>query len=673
ERAERRYEAGRLSETELYDVAAAAADYEGALAAEPDHVGALDALADLSYRTRHLSRARALYALLGEHPAASKLGADEVWRRRGELAEEAGDAGEARSCYRHAVQDNPSNLSAHQALARLALAHGDDQTAYQSLRAVLDLLPLDAVERITELRRHLGELAFKLGERESARHYLELVVSQLPMEARALELLTRIYQEQQSWAEAADALGRLSRLVREPAERAELLFRRGEVLRLGLGDVERANDAYLKAADLHPTHAPTLRRLVAYYYGEGDFVALKEVARELEALGQPLGDAAIEAGLGLALGGDEARGTVVVAVAKPTAARLAELLARARLLQLPQLDPALRASARALGADGRATLQAALEALCADPLAPAANGARLALGRLHDAAGDTARARVHYAIGAFVDPTGLAAARYKELGPPEPWSVVPEQLVHPRAIGPLREALVALAPHVIGLSPSEIDADPAPLWTDKLRAVVERATRMTELEACVVVDLPHDPAWAEPTRPPRLLLPRRTLADEAVARFAAARAMHALAAGVALIDGRGADDVAALLRAATLLFLPDLRAPERGVAFAAFVRAWQAELSGVALDPERLSEPERARLEVALAAAAVDSQAAARAADYARDERLSADRVALAATGDLRAALIALAPADATTPEARTAALAVPPLSELIAFAILAT
>src|SRR6185312_7322168 len=98
--------------------------------------------------------------------------------------------------------------------------------------------------------------------------------------------------------------------------------------------------------------------------------------------------------------------------------------------------------------DGRATLQAALEALCADPLAPAANGARLALGRLHDAAGDGARARVHYAIGTFLDPTGLAAARWKELGPPEPWSIDPEALVHPSARGPLRDALVALAPHL---------------------------------------------------------------------------------------------------------------------------------------------------------------------------------------------------------------------------------
>jgi Tfp pilus assembly protein PilF len=667
ERADRRFEAGRIAETQLYDVAAAASDYEAALVAEPDHTTALDALADLSYRTRHVSRARALYASLGERP--SSLGADEVWRRRAELAEEASDFEEARAFYQQALLHNASNLSAHQALARLAISRGDDAGAYQALRAVLDLLPLDAVERITELRRHLGELALKLGDRDAARNYLELVLSQLPMEARALELLARIYMDQEEWQLSADALARLSRLVREPAERAELLYRRGELLRLGMDDLESANDAYLKAADLHPTHAPTLRRLVSYYYSEGDFVALKDVTRDLEQLGQPLEEAAIEAGLGLALGGDEARGTVVVAVARPTAARLAELLAAARLLSLGQIDPALRASARALGPEGRGTLQDALESLLADPTSALAAGARLALARLHDAAGDTARARVHYAVGSFIEPASLAAIRLRELGPPEPLTLAPEQLVHPTAIGPLHDAMVALAPLLMGVASSQIDADPAPAWTDKLRAVVERATGNRELSAAVVVDLP-DPAWAEPTRPPRLLLARRALADEAVARFAAARAMYALYSGVPLVEGRPPDDVAALLRAAAALFLPDLRAPDRGVAFAAFVRAWQAELTQLNLDPEQLPEPHRARLEVVLAAAVVDSQAALRAADWTRAERLSADRAAFAATGDLRAALNALAPPSAGGVAERAALLTTSPLGDLVAFAI---
>jgi Tfp pilus assembly protein PilF len=675
EEADRRFEAGRLAEGELYDVAAAASDYEAALAAEPEHVAALDALADLSYRTRHLARARALYAQLGER--ASVLGADEVWRRRGELAEEAGDYDEARTFYCHAVANNGSNLSAHQALARLALGRGDDQGAYHALRAVLDLLPLDAVERITELRRHLGELALKLGDLEAARHYFELVLAQLPMEARALEALARIYLDQQSWQEAAEALGRLSRLVHDPVQRAELLWRRGEVLRLGLNDLDGANDAYLKAADLHPAHAPTLRRLVTYYFSEGDYAAVRDVARELEQLGQALEDVAPEAGLGIALGGDEARGTVIVAVARPTAARLAELLGLAKLQQVTQLDPTLRAAARALGNGGRAALIVALEDLLGIG-GRLALGARLALGRLHDMEsagkrGDEARARVHYAVHAFVDPAGLAAERLRELPPPSPLilgegpgAIDAAELVHPSARGSLRDALVGLAPLVLGLPAMAIDADPAPSWADKLGPIVERVTGgvLTGIAAAVVVDL-ADPAWAEPTRPPRLLLARRALSDEAVARFAAARAAAALLAGVPLVENRPADDVTALLRAAAAMFLPDMRAPA-----GAFVKAWQAELSALRLDPEELPEARRSHLEMVLANVILDSSAAAAADDYARTERLSAGRAAFAATGDLRAGLVALAPADATSLEVRAAALGHPELADLIAFAL---
>jgi tetratricopeptide (TPR) repeat protein len=666
EAAERRFEAGRISEAELYDVASAASDYEAALALAPEHVAALDALADLSYRTRHIARARTLYSQLGERTSA--LGNDEVWRRRGELAEEAGDSEEARTFYCHAVANNGSNLAAHQALARLALARGDDQAAYHALRAVLDLLPLDAVERITDLRRHLGELAAKLGDLEAARHYFELVLAQLPMEAHALEALSSIYLEQQSWHEAAEALGRLSRLVHDPAERAELLWRRGEVLRLGLNDLDRANDAYLKAADLHPAHAPTLRRLVSYYYSEGDYTAVREVARELEQLGHTLEDVAPEAGLGIALDGDEARGTVIVAVARAGATRLAELLALAKPKELSQLDPALRAAARSLGNSGRLTLSTELEGLLGHG-GRLALGARLALARQHDLEGaskrgDEARARVHYAVHAFVDPSGLGAERLRELPPLAPLEQA--EVAHPSARGSLRDALVALAPLVLGIPPTVIEADPAPSWTEKLRPIVARVTggAMPEFSAVVVVDLP-DPVWAEPTRPPRLLLARRALADEAVARFAAARAAAALVAGVPLVENRPAEDVTALLRAAAALFLPDMRAPA-----GAFVKAWQVELAALKLDPDALPEAQRSHLEMVLANVVVDSSAAAAADDYARTERLSAGRAALAVTGDLRAALAALAPADATTLEVRAAALAHPELADLIAFAL---
>jgi ABC-type lipoprotein release transport system permease subunit len=51
---------------------------------------------------------------------------------------------------------------------------------------------------------------------------------------------------------------------------------------LRAGDRETAGDAFLKAADLNPRHAPTLRRLVRHYLQEGDLDALFEVVAEIE-------------------------------------------------------------------------------------------------------------------------------------------------------------------------------------------------------------------------------------------------------------------------------------------------------------------------------------------------------------------------------------------------------
>ena len=290
----------------------------------------------------------------------------------------------------------------------------------------------------------------------------------------------------------------------------------------------------------------------------------------------------MHAGLGIALGGDEARGTVVVAVAQPTPTRLAEALSAAKIREMAELDAGLRVASRALGGgdSGRAALADAFKEQlrqCPNDL-----GARLSVARLSDQAGEQRRARMHYGVLAFVDPYGLGAHRLRELGPPVALSVDREELVHPTARGSLRDALAALAPHVLGLPPSSADTDQAPLWVERLQAVAQ-ALDIKEFEAAVVVQL-ADPAWAEPTRPPRLLLARRSLGDDSLARFAAARALAALRSGVPLIEGRSPEDVLALVRAAALLFLPDLRAL-RGDG-GTFVHAWQAELEALGVKPE---------------------------------------------------------------------------------------
>jgi tetratricopeptide (TPR) repeat protein len=658
ERAERRYEAGRITENQLYDPAAATIDYEAALDADPDHLPALDALADLAFRTRHLQRARTLYDRLGDR--SSTLAADEVARRRGELAEEAGDLAAARAAFAASVGYNPGNLTAQQALARVSMRLDDDRGAYAALRSVLELLPRDALDRAAELRRHLGELAARLGELDDARTLLEAVLADDPHRRDVLAMLTDVYERSGSYAQAADLYARRALDTERNDERAELLFLRGEAL-IAAGDRDAASDAYLKAADLNPRHAATLRRLVRHYLTEGDLDALAEVIEELEALAAPLGDSSVEAALGLSLRGDEARGAIIAALAQPTPAQVANALALTPWPPAQTFEAALRTASRALGGSSAARdrLIPALEARVAE--GAGALPARLALAMLAAQAGLSGRARIELEILSFIAPSPLVDAQLAALPPPALPEASIEQVVAVAARGPLRDVFADLGPLVLGLAVAPLDVDVSPEAAACV-APVASLFGYASLDVALL-DRLSDPAWAEPTRPPRLLLQRRFADDPRVMRFATARALHALHAGLGLVHGRSTEDISALIRGAAALFLPDLKTD------GPFVRAWQAELLAIGLRPEVLPEPVRVRLEVALANLLVDRTAAEHAPAYADAERLTANRVAYAVTADLRAGLRALSPEIDDAPTRERYVLEDPVLTDLIAFA----
>ena len=664
ERAERRWEAGRLGETLLHDITGAAADYEAALEADPEHVPALDALADLSFRTRHLQRARALYDRLGDRSAL--LPGDEVSRRRGELAEESGDLAAARTGYTAATAINPGNLAAQQALARVAMRLGDDRSAYTALRSVLELLPAQPMDRAVELRRHLGELAARLGELADARTLLESLLAEDPERRDVQHALTDVYERSSAWREAAALYERRLAHAGRNDERGELLFRRGEAL-LRAGRREDASDAFLKAADLNPTHAPTLRRLVRHYLSMGELQSMQEVVEEIEALGAPLGEAAMDAGIGISLRGDETRGAIVAANAQPTTAMIADSVAALPWPAPPSLEVALRTALRVAGGGTAAVERLVPELEAALARDPGQHTLRFALALLYEQAGRRLRARQQLELLLFLAPPSAPGdapdleARIAALANaplPEPTA---EQVVVKEARGPLRDALSDLGPLVLGLAVAPLDVEPAP----EIEAIVAPVATLfgyPRLEVALLGRL-ADPAWCEPSRPPRLLLQSRLASNAAAVRFAAASALHGLHGGLGLLQGRAAEDVTALLRAAAATFLPDLRAD------GPFVRAWQAELSSLGLRPETLPEATRTRLEISLARLVVDRDVAEHARVYAEAERLTANRVAYAVTGDLRAGLEALA--GVLEPDERLAALREDPaLADLVEFAL---
>jgi hypothetical protein len=84
-----------------------------------------------------------------------------------------------------------------------------------------------------------------------------------------------------------------------------------------LGDQDRADDVFLRASDLDPTHVPTLRRLLDVYWRADDPAALVEVTTQLVSSGSltlgPIGKTALSQALvAAALVGDTNLATKIV-------------------------------------------------------------------------------------------------------------------------------------------------------------------------------------------------------------------------------------------------------------------------------------------------------------------------------------------------------------------------
>jgi tetratricopeptide (TPR) repeat protein len=244
----------------------------------------------------------------------------------------------AELAYRAAVAANPSHLPALEALVRLSLARGEITHAINALKNMLDLIPLDHVDRISDIRQQLGELCQEAGDLNAARSYFELVVSEFPKRMGALSALADLYGAGGQWQRAVDTLEKMVRLDDVPARRAEILYRQGEILRVHLGDEDRAASAYLKASDLDPDNVATLRRLVDHYWQVDEPAQVVEIAGELDQRGALFHDATgpdtlARIGVAAALVGDVSRASKLAAAlgasgAGALAATLAEAVSR---------------------------------------------------------------------------------------------------------------------------------------------------------------------------------------------------------------------------------------------------------------------------------------------------------------------------------------------------------
>ena len=469
------------------EMAQAEEELEDALTLNADSVSALALVGDLAYRGQEWERARNAYTRLAQLPGTASVLSTLAYRRA-ELAEMFGDHAEAEAAYREVVATDPHHVGAREALAGFALVRGELAEAALHLQEVVRLLPKDAVDRLTQARQRLGQVYLGQGDLLAARKNLELALVSEPDRGSTLELLATTYGRLGIHREAAAMCERLSRILTDPAKKAEALFRKGEILRTSVADSEGASEAYLRASDLDPTFAPPLARLVSYDWEHSDLPSLADVGADLVQaspvskvdqadLGLLVAVAALLARHDDALAKSALASTFLGAPlpAELAAKRLGELVAKVARGDLDALDAVLKLLFGVMPLGFEVDLAAAVWRGVAED--PGDIGGAMVLGRLFERQGRVPLARAAYSLAHFIDVGVGAGKRLAKLGEttmPRSEAFAPDNAVHPLCRVPLRKVLHHLAPALVSAGP--ITSDEA--TTSLLPETVALCTRL---------------------------------------------------------------------------------------------------------------------------------------------------------------------------------------------------
>ena len=263
---------------------AALADLDEALAADPQNVGALAALADLLYGLCDWAEARRAYEALATKPDAHLAVEPVVLAfRQAELSEMFGDEAAAEASYQKVFELDPNHRGAREALSQFAYMRDDHAAVVALLEPLLEHPAPESVTQQAALSERMGACLLALGQPEAALVHLQRAVRLEPRLASALQRLTHTQELLGNHSAAAELWNRLSRVFSEQRERAHALYREGELLRVPLNNPVAAVDAYLRSADMDPSFAPALVRLAPYYWQRGDILEAAGVAADLHA------------------------------------------------------------------------------------------------------------------------------------------------------------------------------------------------------------------------------------------------------------------------------------------------------------------------------------------------------------------------------------------------------
>lgn len=249
--------------------------FSDALAIDPGHVGALQALARL-----HQAAGRT-EAYLATREAELDAAAPEDARAWGELAaawEQAGDVERAAACWQKVLARDGRDEAAHQGLVRALRRAGRWPELAQARRARLGVVA-SAPERV----RILVELAADLeAQQDDVAGAVAACQEALALEAdagAAIDLLARCYARQGRWLEAIALLQRL--LTRAPDARAKAqLQQRIARIHASRDDVPNALAFFAMALELDAANAAAHEGVARLHQQKGDWAPAADHLRQ---------------------------------------------------------------------------------------------------------------------------------------------------------------------------------------------------------------------------------------------------------------------------------------------------------------------------------------------------------------------------------------------------------
>ena len=268
---------------DLGDTEGAREGVEAALAASPENLPALAALARLylmandfeHYAETRVRQARALSKGDKASAVEALLDAGRVFR------EQVSSNEKARACFEEASQLDPQSQEALRALATALAAQGTWDEATDVLNRQLELT--EAPESRASILTDLGRAAWEgASDPVAATRYLEAALALVPDRVPAIALIADIYYKEGQWENAEKRLTEAVRWLRgQPSQMALLYLRLAEVQER-LGKLEDAYRQLLEADRMGPG-----RLLIKLGLGENRFRAgrWREAAQHLGVLG----------------------------------------------------------------------------------------------------------------------------------------------------------------------------------------------------------------------------------------------------------------------------------------------------------------------------------------------------------------------------------------------------